>query len=408
MAGTARAGVQDRRLVENIVHFARALRKAGMKLGTAQLETAVRAVEEAGFTRRIDFYHVLRCTLVSRAEDLEVFHQIFAMFWRDPEILKSMVHLLSPQLAADPEPEDKAAAARRAADALNRPDRPPPDRPPPEEVEREVLLSWSEREVLKTMDFEQMSPGEMEEAERALREMAWAPRPLRSRRMRPDPRGARPDVRATLRMQSRRGGEVAQLERKSRGERLPDLVALCDISGSMSVYSRVILRFLHAMAYARVPRWGRVSAFTIGTSLTNVTRALRKGDPDAALADIGRMAADWEGGTRIGAALERFNKDWSRRVLTRGAVVLLISDGLERGAPELLGKEIERLSLSARNLVWLNPLLRWEGFAPRAAGIRTILPHVDALHACHSLDSLSDLSGALSAVSVHRRMLRAT
>ena len=397
----------DGRLVENIVHFARALRKSGVKVGTAQVETAIRAVATVGFTRRIDFYHVLRATLVNRADDLEVFHQVFSMFWRDPEILKTMLHMLSPQLAADPEPEDKGAAARRAAEALNEQRRPPPDRPRTEEVEREILLSWSEREILKAKDFEQMSPAEMAEAEQVVREMVWKPKPLRSRRMRADPRGQRPDVRATLRMQARRGGEVTRLERSSTRERLPDLVALCDISGSMSVYSRLILRFLHATAHARVPHWGKVSAFTIGTALTNVTPALRRGDPDLALGEIGRMARDWEGGTRIGEALARFNKDWSRRLLTRGAVVLLISDGLERGEPAVLGAEIERLSLSARRLVWLNPLLRWDGFAPRAAGIRAILPHVDALHACHSLDSLSDLSAALASGPVQSGRMQA-
>ncbi|MDU8945286.1 vWA domain-containing protein [Ovoidimarina sediminis] len=408
MAHATAFGETDGRLVENIVHFARALRKAGMKVGTAQVETAIRAVEVAGFTRRVDFYHILRATLVSRTEDLEVFHQVFSMFWRDPDVIQSMLHMLSPQLATDPEREDPAAAAKRASEALKLRDRPPPEKTPKEEeIEREAFMSWSEREVLKRKDFEQMSAAELREAERAIRNMTWRLDPLRSRRMRADPRGNRPDARATLRALTRRGGEIGRLEMKSPRERLPDLVALCDISGSMSVYSRIILRFLHAMAHAPVKEWGRVSAFTFGTSLTNVSQALRVADPDAALTAIGREAGDWEGGTRIGAALERFNKDWSRRVLTRGAVVLLISDGLERGAPDLLGAQIERLSLSARRLVWLNPLLRWEGFSPRAAGIRTILPHVDAVYACHSLDSLAALSGALSGADFRKALLHA-
>ena len=250
-----------------------------------------------------------------------------------------------------------------------------------------------------------MSSAEIAEAERAIREMTWQPKPLVARRVRPDPRGRRPDTRATMRALTRRGGEIERLERKSPQERLPDLVALCDISGSMSVYSRVILRFLHALAHARVKTWGRVSAFTFGTSLTNVSQALRKSDPDVALSAIGREAQDWEGGTRIGPALERFNKDWSRRVLTRGAVGLFISDGLERGSADLLAREIERLSLSTKRLIWLNPLLRWEGFTPQATGIRTILPYVDALHACHSLDSLADLSIALSEGDVRKQFI---
>jgi hypothetical protein len=172
-------------------------------------------------------------------------------------------------------------------------------------------------------------------------------------------------------------------------------VALCDISGSMSVYSRMLLRFLHALAHAEHRRWGKVHAFTFGTALTNVSRALARAEPDAALAAIGQEARDWEGGTRIGAALARFNRDWSRRVLGRGAVVLLITDGLERGETDRLATEAERLHLSCRRLIWLNPLLRWEGFAPKAAGIRALMPHVDAFHACHSLDSLADVTAAL-------------
>jgi hypothetical protein len=193
----------------------------------------------------------------------------------------------------------------------------------------------------------------------------------------------------------RKGGEIQRLARRAPEPRHPDLVALCDISGSMSVYSRMLLRFLHALAHSEVRHWGRVHAFTFGTALTNVSRALAKAEPDAALAAIGQEARDWEGGTRIGAALARFNRDWSRRVLGRGAVVLLITDGLERGETERLAAEAERLHLSCRRLIWLNPLLRWEGFAPKAAGIRALMPHVDAFHACHSLDSLADLAAAL-------------
>jgi hypothetical protein len=193
----------------------------------------------------------------------------------------------------------------------------------------------------------------------------------------------------------RRGGEIERIEMRKRRTRPPDLVALCDISGSMSVYSRMLMHFLHGVTWAPERGWGRVSAFTFGTRLTNVTRALAQKDPDAALAAAGRDAQDWEGGTRIGEALRRFNVDWSRRVLGQGAVVLLITDGLERGDTGVLEREIERLRLSCRQLIWLNPLLRWEGFAPKAAGIRAILPHVDSFHACHSLDSLADLSAAL-------------
>ncbi len=397
----------DGRLVENIVHFARALRKAGMKLGTAQVETAIRAVEAAGFTRRVDFYHILRATMVTRADDLDLFHQVFAMFWRDPQFLESMLHMLSPKMREDKPPAPKPAAHRRAADALgDLPERDPPDLPEREEIERDALLSWSDNAVLRAMDFEQMSAAELAEAEAAIRGLSLPVSPILTRRMRADPHGARPDPRATLRAALRRGGEIERIARKSALKRPPDLVAICDISGSMSVYSRLLMRFLHAMAHAPVRRWGRVDAFTFGTGLTNVTRALQKPDPDAALAAIGHEASDWQGGTRIGAAIERFNKDWSRRVLGRNAVVLLITDGLERGDATQLQAQIQRLSLSSRRLIWLNPLLRYDGFSPRAAGVRAILPHVDSLHACHSLDSLADLGRALAEPGLRDVLLR--
>jgi uncharacterized protein with von Willebrand factor type A (vWA) domain len=194
----------------------------------------------------------------------------------------------------------------------------------------------------------------------------------------------------------RSGGNVERLVFRARRERWPNLVALCDISGSMSAYSRMLLHFLHAAANAKGAGWAQVHAFTFGTRLTNVTRHLRQRDADAALAAAGREAEDWEGGTRIGEALHAFNRDWSRRVLGQGAVVLLITDGLDRGDPERLAREMERLQLSARRVIWLNPLLRWEGFSARARGIRAILPHVDSFRACHSIASLEDLSAALS------------
>jgi hypothetical protein len=235
----------------------------------------------------------------------------------------------------------------------------------------------------------------------ALRNLRLPVDPLRTRRTAPAPRGRTPDLRATLRASLRRGGETGRILMRTPRTRPPDLVAILDISGSMSVYARTLLRFLHALSHARArgasgADWGRVHAFTLGTRLTNVSRALATGDPDAALAAVGREARDGQGGTRLGDGLHRFNADWSRRVLTRGAVVLFISDGLERGDPAALGFEAERLRRSCRRLIWLNPLLRWDGFAPEAAGIRAILPHVTDLRPCHSLDSLADLAAALS------------
>lgn len=186
------------------------------------------------------------------------------------------------------------------------------------------------------------------------------------------------------------------LARRGRRRRWPNLVVLCDISGSMSRYSRIVLHFLHTVANTRGQGWARVHGFTFGTRLTNITRHLATRDVDAALAAAGAEARDWEGGTRIGACLHAFNRDWSRRVLGQGAVVLLITDGLDRDDPQDLAREMQRLHLSARRLIWLNPLLRWDGFAPRAQGVRAMLPHVDSFRAGHSIAALEDLGQALS------------
>lgn len=392
----------DGRLVENVIHFARALRKAGIRVGTAQVETALRAVEQAGFTSRIDFYHTLRATMIHRSDQLEVFHQVFAMFWRDPEFLNAMMHMLSPQLQDTTPPKKRDAGARRAADALGDPPPPPQDVPEDNQVETEAALSWSALEVIRTKDFEQMSAAELREAEKAVATLSLDARPLASRRLRPTTRRARPDARATLRASMRRGGELVRIAQRAPEVRPPDLVAICDVSGSMATYARMVMRFLHALGHASRAssnagkgQWGRLHAFTFGTELTNISRAMARGDADTALEHVGQEVRDWEGGTRIGPALEAFNKRWSRRVLGRGAVVLLITDGLERSDLDLLDAQMERLALSSRRLIWLNPLLRWDGFAPVAGGIRTMLPHVDSLHACHSVSSLMELAEAL-------------
>lgn len=385
----------DGRLVDNIVHFARALRKAGIKVGSAQLTDAIRAVEATGFDKRADFHATLRATLIVRAEHLPVFDQLFSMFWRDPDYLGRMMHMLSPLLRKDEdEPEKKKTAARRAAEALSDGAAPPPARER-EEVEIEAHLNWSANEVLRSKDFEQMSLDELAQARAALRSLTLPVPQILSRRRRPADRGA-VDLRATLRGALRRGGDPVRLERRATQTRPPALVALCDISGSMTAYSRMMLQFLHGLGQQTNRDWGRVHTFTFGTRLTNVTRAMERKDPDAALEAAGRAAADWEGGTRIGMALDRFNRDWSRRVLAEGAAVLLITDGLERDDPALLSRAAERLHLSCRRLIWLNPLLRFTGFEAKAQGVQALLPHVDSFHSCHNVESLADLSRALS------------
>jgi hypothetical protein len=388
------------RLAENIAHFARALRKAGLRLGPGRVIEAIRAVEAAGFTSRQDFYWALHACLVSRPEERQTFAQVFRLFWRDPRYLEHMMAAMLPAVRGVQEDRPADAAAKRAAEALldgvarDLPDL-PEDAGEGTEIEIDAALTMSTEERLRTLDFEQMSADEMAQARRMLARLELPVRPMKSRRTRADLRGQLPDWRATMRAALRRGGEVAEFSAKIRRPRWPNLVVLCDISGSMSSYSRIVLHFLHAVANRKGAGWARVHAFTFGTRLTNITRHLATRDVDAALKAAGAEAQDWEGGTRIGACLHAFNRDWSRRVMGQGAVVLLISDGLDRDDPVALAREMERLHLSAKRVIWVNPLLRWESFAPKARGIAAMLPHVDSFRAGHSIASLEALAEAL-------------
>ena len=241
-----------------------------------------------------------------------------------------------------------------------------------------------------------MTMAEMAEAKRMIANIKLPVQPLVSRRTRAASRGHLPDWQGTIRRAMRTGGDIQHLAMRQKKIRWPNLVAICDISGSMSSYSRAVLHFLHAASNAKGAGWSKVHSFTFGTQLTNISRHLRQRDVDAALSLVGSETQDWEGGTRIGECLHTFNRDWSRRVLGQGAVVLLITDGLDTDEPDKLAIEMERLHLSARKLIWLNPLLRWDGFAPKARGIREILPHVDSFRAGHNIASLQDLAYALS------------
>ncbi|MBK5923641.1 VWA domain-containing protein [Rhodovulum sulfidophilum] len=398
MADLPALGIPDEgRLSHNILHFARALRKAGLPVGPGRAIDAIRAVEAAGFTDRADFHHTLAACFVSRPEHRAVFDQVFRLYWRDPRFLEHMMSLMLPALRGVAEERRARPAERRAAEALL--DAVASDTPDPEtgeEIEIDATGTQSARDRLKSLDFEQMSPAEAAEAKRMLAGLRLPVAPLISRRSRADRLGPLPDWRGTMRAALRAGGEMRDFSTKNRRRRWPDLVVLCDISGSMSQYSRMVLHFLHAVSNAKGAGWARVHAFTFGTRLTNITRHLATRDVDAALAAAGAEAPDWEGGTRIGAALHAFNRDWSRRVLGTGAVVLVITDGLDRDETDILAREIERLHLSARRLIWINPLLRWDGFAPKARGIRAMLPHVDCFRAGHSIRSLEDLARAVS------------
>ena len=388
------------RLLDNIVHFGRALRLAGLKVGPGQVSEAVRAIETVGTGSREDFYWTLHACFVGKNEHRQVFSQVFRLFWRDPRYHEHMMAMLLPMVRGVDQERKAAAAARRAADALLGSNRKVVDDTESCGEEAEILINASgtssARERLGSLDFEQMTNEEMEEAQRIIAGFSLPVEPLRSRRKTEALRGRHPDWRATMRQAARQGGEVRSVLRRRDLTKWPNLVAICDISGSMSVYSRTLLRFLHAVSGRRGDGWSRVFAFTFGTELTNITRQLRVSDADSALAAAGIQAQDWDGGTQIGNCLRTFNRDWSRRVFGAGAIVLLISDGLDSGCTELLNREIKRLRLSARRLIWINPLLRWKNFTPKAAGVFAMLPNVDCFRSGHSINSLERLAETIS------------
>ncbi|MGI9371863.1 MAG: vWA domain-containing protein [Hyphomicrobiales bacterium] len=388
------------KLAGNITHFARALRRAGLPIGPGRVIDAIRAVEAAGFSEKRDFFWTLHACFVNRPEHRRVFAQVFRLYWRDPRYLEHMMSMMIPAVRGVQEDRSAQSAEKRAAEALLDGAEAPKknDHETGEEtlVEVDASLTMSSHERLRTLDFEQMSTAEMAEAKRMLKKLNLPVKPILSRRSQASLRGAHVDPAHTLRRAMRQGGELHQIALKSPRPRWPNLVVLCDISGSMSQYSRIVLHFLHAVANEKGAGWAKVHAFTFGTRLTNITRHLNQRDVDAALAAAGAEAQDWEGGTRIGACIEAFNRDWSRRVMGQGAVVLLITDGLDRDDTDHLARQMERLHLSARRLIWLNPLLRWDGFAPKARGIAAMLPHVDSFRAGHSIASLEALADAIS------------
>ena len=392
---------ENPKLAGNITHFARALRRAGLPIGPGRVIDAIRAVEAAGFTDKNEFFWTLQACFVAKPEQKRVFAQIFRLYWRDPRYLEHMMSMLMPAMRGVSEERTAQAAEKRAAEALlDGMGDAPEDFEEPEgdgtEIELDASLTISQEEKLKTLDFEQMSIAEVEQAKKMLARLTLPVDPLKSRRTKTSHLGPRVDAAKTLRRAMRQGGELRTIALQEPRVRWPNLVVLCDISGSMSQYSRMVLHFLHSVMNAKGQGWAKVHAFTFGTRLTNITRHLTQRDVDAALKAAGAEAQDWEGGTRIGDCLESFNRDWSRRVLGQGAVVLVITDGLDRGAPEHLGRQMQRLNLSSRRLIWLNPLLRWDGFAPKALGIAAMLPHVDSFRAGHSIQSLESLAKVIS------------
>lgn len=391
------------RLVENVMHFARVLRRTGFAIGPGRVLDALDAIRTVGLTRRDDFYWTLHALFVTHPRQRALFDQAFHLFWRNPQLLERAMSLTLPSDSPVEQAQSEDVLPKRLSEALF------PLGPAPNMDVRErpaetlhASLSWSRSERLMAMDFESMSTAEVTDAKRAILSMDLSTHRLPARRFQSGRHGRLVDLRATLRATGRRPDNV-ELLRKRKRERTPAIVALCDISGSMSQYSRMVLHFLHTLSSAR----DKVHSFVFGTRLTNISRFLRAKDVDVALAQVASGVDDWRGGTRIGQCLAQFNRLWSRRVLAQGAIVLLISDGLDRDAGEGLSVQMQRLSRSCRQLVWLNPLLRYDQFEPRTVGARAMLPYVDDFRSIHNLRSMAALADALSKpVTTHQKTMR--
>ncbi len=377
-------------LALNILYFARLLRSAGLPVGPGSVVDAVSAVEAAGIGNRVDFRATLHAVFVKKHEHDVIFDQAFDLYWRKRGLVDQLLALMAPQVERpQAEKQKPQAGASRLSEALFKREQQQQRKP---EIELDYRLTMSDEEVLQRKDFAQMSAQEIERAKAELAKLRLPHDQIRTRRFVVDLRGTRIDTRKSFRRSLRAGGASIELSFRAPAMCRPPIVAICDISGSMSDYTRVFLHFLHALGDAR----GSVQTFLFGTRLTNVTRSLRNKDVDEALAACSAHVEDWSGGTRIATSLRDFNRLWSRRVLGQGATVLLFTDGLERDGVNDLAREMERLHKSCRRLIWLNPLLRYDRFEPRAQGIRAMLPQVDEFRPIHNLASVADLVAALS------------
>ena len=387
MSGRSALPLLQGSLAENIMLFARLLRATGMPVGTGSVLNAIRAVSLIGIESQQDLHTVLLCQFVSRREQMPVFDQTFALFWRNPKLMEKLMGAMLPTLQSD---QDQQPLIRRLGEALSSSNTQSSGQDE-EQVELQANLSASESEILQSRDFEQMSESELQVAKKMLKHLKLPVKPIQTRRHQASVSRAHIDMRRTM-QNSLRNSELIPLQFKRQITRPPAIIVLCDISGSMAQYSRMFLHFMHALTN----NGDRVHSFLFGTRLTNISRYLRNKDVDLALEETANAVEDWSGGTRIGFCLKQFNQHWSRRMLGQGAVVILLTDGLDRGEGPELGKQMERLSKSCRQLVWLNPLLRYKKFEPRAEGVRIMLPYVDVFRSAHNINSLAELPALLN------------
>ncbi len=405
-------------LLARITDFARFLWELGLDVGPGRVVEVAEALPLVNLGDREEFYTFLKVLLVSKHEQEAVFDLAFAYFWRashgdgerDPAADTLLESARKGRLAlphSRTQQSERAANARASLRVPEQRQRHPharlADARRRKRIEDDEAVDWtgsySRVEVLRRKDFENFTFDELQEAKDLMSHTRWRLGERRTRRLRPARHGARLDLRRTLRLSLRTGGEPALLARRRPRRQPRPLVIICDISGSMSLYSRLLLHFVHTVSNGLA----NVETFVFGTRLTRITRQLARRDVDQAIRDVTSSVQDWSGGTRIGESLRTFNRVWARRVLGRGAVVLIISDGWDRGDVRVLREEMERLQRNCHRLMWLNPLLGQEDYRPVTAGMRTALPYIDDFLPANNLDSLLALGRALEAVDDRRR-----
>ena len=379
-------------LLRNIVLFARLLRALGLDVTPPQILDFAESLNHIDIRCRQDFKSAGRTVLVNRPEHLPLFDRAFDLFWQArAEKLVPGFGLARQEPEPRPQRERELVIEESAGNGLS-----PEQDPAGTETAR--VYTYSALEVLRHRDFARLTPEELVEVKRLMRAMDWQLEQRRTRRRTQAPRGVRLDMRRTLRRNLGYGGEPLRLSwRRPRRKRRP-LVVICDVSGSMEPYARLVLQFVYVISNCL----DRVETFVFSTRLTRITRQLRCGDVDVALDQATDSIRDWGGGTRLGDALKTFNYDWGRRVLGQGAIVLIVSDGLDRGDIDLLEREMNRLQLSCQRLIWLNPLLGSRDYEPLARGMHTALPYVDDFLAVHNLASLEQLGQLLERLGEHR------
>ena len=384
----------DGAILHNLMLFGEVLRRLGLDFGSGNMLDLVRATRDIPLGRKQDFRNAARCLLVHRQQDLARFDDAFQVFWRQPahgistRDLRSMGEerrYRTPRVGP-PGLDGAADASAAAGDEAGQP-------------VVDLTRTYSAQEVLRARDFSEYTPAEVSQARALMSGLSWNPGRRRTRRL-TEGAGSALDLRRTMRRNLKYGGELLELAHRTPRFKPRRLVLLCDVSGSMERYTRMLLHFIHTIA----GDLGQVEAFLFATRLTRVTRHLHYRGIDQAVTEVSRAVPDWSGGTRIGAALKTFNYQWARRVLRGGSVVLIISDGWDRGEPELLSREMSRLQRSCHRLIWLNPLLGSPEYQPLTVGMQAALPYIDDFLPVHNLNSLESLARHLSRLSPHRSL----